>query len=418
VTGLRTELRRPSSAALLAECLGRIDALEPAVRAFTWLGVERARGLAAAADSDDRPRLLSGVPVGVKDIIDTAAIPTEYGSPAFEGRVPELSASVVLALEEAGAILLGKTVTAELAFAVPGTTRNPWSTDRTPGGSSMGSAAAVAAGMVPIAIGTQTNSSVIMPAALCGAVGYKPAAGGVALDGILAFSPTLDQFGCFAGSVRNVATVAAAAAGADTPVLRPADTPRLAVARTSDWMDAAPAVKQRFEDDLDALRDAGARIDEPRLPAAVDQARDVHRTIMAFEAAVNVAPLVRGREELLSPVLRRFLAEGASITQAVYDAALGARRERIEQWWRWAAPFDAVLTPAAPDEAPLRESTLTGDPRFCTRWSLVGAPALVLPTGLGPHGLPIGLQLVGSDDERLLAAAHWAETLLPPPQLT
>jgi Asp-tRNA(Asn)/Glu-tRNA(Gln) amidotransferase A subunit family amidase len=395
-------------------CLERVSALEPSVRAFAWFDGERALRLVGEGGDG----LLAGVPVGVKDLIDTAGIPTECGTPLLAGRVPEQSADLVVAVERAGAIVLGKTVTAELAFAAPGPTRNPWNLDRTPGGSSMGSAAGVAAGFFPLAIGTQTNSSVIMPAALCGVVGFKPSAGRHSLEGILSFSPTLDQVGCFARSSKGCGHLASALAE-EPPELwldeAPREPPRLAIARTSDWEGAAPAVRERFDADVARLREAGAQVSEPPLPGGLDDARLVHRTIMAWEGATELGPLVETRRAAVSEVLRRFLAEGAALGRTRYKSALAERERLVEEFRNWAEGFDAVVTPAAPDEAPSREGT--GDPRFCTRWTLVGAPAVVLRSGLGPQGLPIGLQLVGApgQDARLLGVAQWAEAQLDPP---
>jgi Asp-tRNA(Asn)/Glu-tRNA(Gln) amidotransferase A subunit family amidase len=354
----------------------------------------------------------------VKDVFDTAGIPTECGTTLLAGRVPERSARTVEAIEEAGGFVLGKTVTAELAFAAPGPTRNPWNFDRTPGGSSMGSAAGIAAGFFPLAIGTQTNSSVIMPAALCGVVGFKPSAHSISREGVMAFSPTLDQVGCFGRSVESCARLASVLGGNGLTDVRgdaPLSSPRLAVARTPDWADAAPAVREQFDADVARLREAGARVDEPELPADLDDARRVHRTIMASEGATELGPLVNPHPETASDVLRQFLAEGSSIGAERLETARRERHRLIELFARWAYGFDAILTPAAPDEAPFARTT--GDPRFCTRWTLVGAPAIVLPSGLGPQRLPIGLQLVGAPgaDARLVVAARWVEAQLQPP---
>jgi Asp-tRNA(Asn)/Glu-tRNA(Gln) amidotransferase A subunit family amidase len=444
-----------TSAALVEACLARAAEVEPWLHAFAWLDADRTRRLAAEADGRRqaiRERgggwpLLHGVPIGVKDIIDTAGVPTEHGSALFRGRVPERSAAVVEALERAGALVFGKTVTAELAFFHPGPTVNPWNPARTPGGSSMGSAAAVAAGLVPGAVGTQTNGSVIRPAAFCGVVGFKPTAGRLSRAGMLTFSQTLDQVGGFARTVEGAARLAAAMAGepleawwagpypgaasgaagaagrrqeaAAGAAAGRAPAPRFAAVRTGEWERAEPAMQARFEADLAALAAAGAVVEWPedgrprggeceRLPAGLDDALPVHRTIMAFEAAQALGPVVAERPNVVSDVLRAFLAEGARIPAAVYQAALRERERLVGVFASWAAPLDAVLTPPAVGEAPGPETT--GDPRFCTRWTLVGAPALVLPTGLGPVGLPLGLQLVGAPgaDRRLLAAAAWA----------
>lgn len=399
-------------------CLDRIESHEGAVRAFAWLDSSRASNLTPASDPSDPARPLAGLPIGVKDVFDTAGIPTECGTTLLAGRVPEHSASAVEAVEEAGAVVLGKTVTAELAFAAPGPTRNPWNLDHTPGGSSMGSAAGLAAGFFPLALGTQTNSSVIMPAALCGVVGFKPSAGTISRDGVMTFSPTLDQVGCFGQSVESCARLASVLAGDNLKdvagdVLLP--SPRLAVVRTSDWDDAAPAIREQFDVDVALLREAGARVDEPELPAELDDVRRVHRTIMASEGAMEVGPLVDRHPEEASDVLRRFLVEGSTISAEALETARRERRRLIERFAHWAAQFDAILTPAAPDEAPSAQST--GDPRFCTRWTLFGAPAIVVPSGLGPQCLPIGLQLVGAPgaDACLLGTARWVERHLQPP---
>lgn len=395
--------------------LARAEQVEPRLRAFAWLEPARARARAARLDaSRATPGALHGVTVGVKDIIDTAGVPTEYGTPLFAGRVPEGSAQVVVALERAGAIVLGKTVTTELAYFQPGPTRNPWDLSRTPGGSSMGSAAAVAAGIVPLAVGTQTNGSVIRPAAFCGVVGFKPTFGALPRDGVLTFSPTLDQIGGFARSVEDVALGVAAMTGEEPRPPRPlVAAPRLALAPTVDFERAEAAMRDRFENDVDELARAGARIERPALPRGLEEALPVLRTIMAFEAAEHIGPLVAGRPEVVSRVLRDLLDEGARISASAYRGAKAERERLVAEFGVWAAPFDAVLTPPAIGEAP--GLTTTGDPRFCTRWTLVGAPALTLPTGLGPSGLPLGLQLVGAPgaDRRLLETAAWVEARLP-----
>lgn len=404
-----------SSLATLERCLTRIAESEEIVRAFAWLDEDRARRLAIAADETGEVSSspLHGVPIGVKDIIDTAGIPTECGTALLRGRVPLESADVVTALERRGAYTLGKTVTAELAFAAPGPTRNPWNPERTPGGSSMGSAAGVAAGFFPVALGTQTNSSVIMPAALCGVVGFKPSAGSVSTAGILPFSPTLDQLGCFATSVEDVALVADAIAG---PLLFPRRetdaAPVIGVPALAEFEEAAPAIRASFERSLLALADQGATVERLSLPQALAAARAVHRTIMAFEAAQEIGPLVGSDPSQASDMLQRFLAEGAAVDVDAYARALEERARAREGFLDLARGVDLIACPAAPDEAPSREGT--GDPRFCTLWSLVGAPALTLPAGRGPSGLPIGLQLVASNgaDGALLETARWVEAAL------
>lgn len=411
-----------TSAELVASYVERIDRLEPTVRAFAWFDPDRATALGRDADRSGpgNGRSLQGVPIGVKDIIDVAGIPTGCGTRILEGRTPTTSAAVVERLERAGAISIGKTVTAELAFAVPGPTTNPWNRGRTPGGSSMGSAAGVAAGLFPAAIGTQTNSSTIMPAALCGVVGFKPSRGSIPLAGIMRFSPSLDQVGSFTTSVTDAALLASILTGTPTRTWlaqRPPKQPHFVIARTSEWAGAATSVQERFDRDVGLLANAGVLIEEKELPAGFEEARATHRTIMAYEAARDVEPIVAGRRTEVSDQLNRFLDEGAAVEKSAYLAALERRQRLTRAFEAWIAPYDAALTPAAPDEAPTIETT--GDPRFCTHWTLIGAPALVLPSGQGPHGLPLGLQVVGGlgSDRQLLATALLVEPLLERPSL-
>jgi Asp-tRNA(Asn)/Glu-tRNA(Gln) amidotransferase A subunit family amidase len=408
-----------TSSALVERALRRYAETEPQIHAFAWIDAERASRLATA--SDERRRSggvagpLEGIPIGVKDIFDTAGIPTENGSGLFSGRVPTDTCPAVRAAEAAGAIVLGKTVTAELAYLTPGHTLNPWDPSRTSGGSSMGSAAAVAAGVVPAAIGSQTNGSVIRPAAFCGVVGFKPTVGRIPTEGVFEFSRTLDHVGVFAGSVRSAGLFAAILAG-ETERAPHADhdrVPRFAALRTSEWEHASDEMRERFQADVDALALVGGPVEWPKPPEGLDDAPRILRTVMLYEAGQAVLPKVARRPETVSAFARAQLAEGARIDHRVYAEALATRDRLVATFLDWASGYDAILTPPAVGEAPTPETT--GDPRFCTRWSLVGAPAITIPTGLGPHRLPLGLQLVGApgDDERLLAAAAWAEAMLP-----
>jgi Asp-tRNA(Asn)/Glu-tRNA(Gln) amidotransferase A subunit family amidase len=410
-----------TSTGLVERGLRRYLETEPMIHAFAWLDEERARSLASA--SDDRRGAgspvgrLEGIPIGVKDIFDTAGIPTENGSKLFAGRVPEQSAAAVRAAESAGAIVIGKTVTAELAYLTPGHTRNPWDPERTPGGSSMGSAAAVAAGVIPAAIGSQTNGSVIRPAAFCGVVGFKPTVGRISLEGAFEFAHTLDHAGVFARSVRSAGLFAAILAGdrERAPELDEAHVPRLAALRTGEWEHASDAMRDRFQTDVDLLADAGGPIEWPAPPKGLDDAQTILRTIMLYEGAQAVLPKIARKPQLASALARERLGEGARMTEREYQDALRARDQLVAAFVDWAAPYDAILTPPTTGEAPGLDTT--GDPRFCSRWSLIGAPAIVIPTGLGPSRLPLGLQLVAApgDDARLLSAAIWAERMLPAP---
>ena len=408
-----------TSRALVEACLRRYDEREPTVHAFAWLDRERAVRLADAADAKPREGaalgLLHGVPIGVKDIFDTAGIPTENGSPLYKGRVPERSAAAVEALEAAGAIVVGKTVTTELAFFHPGPTRNPHDPSRTPGGSSMGSAAAVAAGMIPGAVGSQTNGSVIRPAAFCGVVGAKPTYGRLSLDRVMPFAPTLDHAGTFAHTVEGAAWLCAAIARAPIDAWWAGASeapPRFAAIRTKHWDGASDAMRERFQRAIDALAAAGRAIEWPAPPPAVDDAVPLLRTIMARESVGTIGAAIARDPAKASDVAKALVAEGEAIPDAAYRAALSERDRLIATFDAWASPYDAVLTLAAKDEAPTPETT--GDPIFCSRWSLTGAPAITIPMGRGPAGLPLGLQLVGApgEDRRLFAAAAWAERIV------
>jgi len=402
--------------------LARIAARDEAIQAWTWLNPEEAiraaRRCDAAFEAGQTLGPLEGIPVGVKDIFATAGVPTEMGSPAYKGYIPNESAKVIERLEARGGFVLGKTVTTECAFLTPGKTRNPWNPRHTPGGSSSGSAAAVAAGFVPAALGTQTNGSVIRPAAFCGVVGFKPTQGLVPIAGALAFSHTLDQPGLFTRSGRDAAWFAAAlGVDGDRPreALRPLpEAPHLAAVRSPVWDLAEDHARQSFVDCLQALRKGGARVEEIELPGPFGEAHQAIRTIMAVESAFNLEALYRDKASLLSAALRDFMTEGVNTGSPVYLRALKTRRELQDELDAFLEGFDAIVTPSTTGEAP---ATLgqTGNPAFCSIWSLCGGPAVTIPAGLGPRGLPLGLQIVGAQgqDERLLAVALWCEERLP-----
>ncbi len=408
-------------------CLEQIERHDARVQAWEWFSPEHALGAARGCDRLDETLPLRGIPVAVKDIIATAGIPTEMGSLAFAGHVPARSAAVVERLLAAGAYVMGKSVTAELAYFSPGKTRNPWNVAHTPGGSSSGSAAAVASGFVPAAIGTQTNGSVIRPAAYCGVVGFKPSAGLIPRTGIQAFSRTLDQVGVFARSIDDAALFASCLAGHDphdpasrTDAALPArigpciSAPRLAAVRSPVWSLADTAQQQSFEQSVARLRAAGAVVEELTLDPLFEGAHAALRTIMYAEAARELVALQAAHRGQLSERLNALIDEGRTIGDDALAVALElrARLQAVMQpvWSR----FDGIVTPPATGEAP---ATLahTGDPTFCTIWTLCGLPALNLPVGRGPQGLPLGLQLVGADgdDATLLAAARWCAETLP-----
>ena len=402
-------------------CLGRIDALDGEIKAFVHLDREHVLSQARTLDERRAERRaigpLHGVPVALKDIIDTADYPTEFGSPLCTGRRPRHDATVVAKLRAAGAVIIGKTVTTEFAYYHPGPTRNPHDLTHTPGGSSSGSAAGVAANMVPLALGSQTNGSVIRPAAFCGVFAVKPSHGLVSRAGVLTLSRTLDHVGAFARSLADLALILDVIAGHDPadPDTRPfaaADfrevqrepppvPPRFAFVRTPIWDKADADTKAAFEELAAGLGASLATVD---LPQPFIEAWEVHRTIMATEMAHNLAPLLARGEP--SAVMRKLLAHGRSVSAVDYLAALAKPapyRAAIVELFN---EFDAIVTPAAPGVAP-KGLSATGDPAFCTLWTLTGLPAVSLPLFAGAGGLPLAAQLVGAPgrDARLLRTA-------------
>jgi Asp-tRNA(Asn)/Glu-tRNA(Gln) amidotransferase A subunit family amidase len=407
-----------SATELAASQLARIAATDAHIDA--WAHLDAGHVIAAAACCDAVPaRLrgpLAGMGIGIKDIIATAELPTQMGSKVHEGYRPDADAACVARLKAAGGYVFGKTVTTAYAFLDPGKTRNPWNPAHTPGGSSSGSAAAVAASHVAGALGTQTNGSVIRPAAYCGVVGYKPTRGAIPLDGVHIFSETLDQVGSFTRSVADAARVAHAVAepGAIAAAIAPlSHPPRLACLGGFPWVELDCDDDDHVEAAATRLR-ASAMVASVDLPAAWHTVDRVHRTIMLFEGARNLGALQERERARLSPKLNAALDEGRTISDDVYRAAIEARRRAIAELTAWMAGFDAVLAPSAPSAAP-RGLDSTGDPSCCTLWSLLGFPAITIPVARNAAGLPIGLQIAtaaGADD-RLLATAAWCEQRLP-----
>ena len=408
--------RRFDAAALMRECLDRVAEREPAVQAWEHLDADAAMRRAEATDRDAQGPL-QGVPLAIKDIIDVAAMPTRYGSPIFSSSAPAAaSAECVQALQAAGAIVIGKSVTTEFAYYSPGKTRNPWNGAHTPGGSSMGSAAAVACGMAAGALGTQTNGSVIRPAAFCGVVGFKPSFGTVSNHGTLDPWPTLDHTGVFARHVGDAALLASVIArhGAVAPtVLMPSRALKLALVRSPVWPLADRAQQESLEKSAAKLRHAGAAVEELILPPEYDQAHAVHRVIMAYEGARHFRALQERHRDLMSAKLNELLDEGAALGEKDYAEALAAAHKLQKGFGAVVGDFDALITPPAAGEAPATLAE-TGTPAFCTIWTLLGAPAITIPVALGPTGLPLGLQIVGvrGADDRTLGAAAWCEAHL------
>jgi len=411
-----------SAAELTRAYLTRCSRLEPRIEAWEHLDAEGALDRAEALDAVRRQGgpvgPLHGIVLGIKDIIHIAGMPTTMGSPIYAGQVAAESAPVVQALVAAGAVMPGKTVTTEFAYYTPRKTRNPWNTAHTPGGSSMGSAAAVAAGMACAALGTQTNGSVIRPAAYCGVVGFKPGHGAIDTRGMLVFAPTFDTVGVFARSAADAAALAATIVGPQCGVTAEITSlrhpPRLAAVRSPVWNAADAAQQKMLASNVAALRQAGPSVDEAELPGLFAQAHDIHRCIMAYEGAMNLGPVQRQHRDRISERLNEFLDEGAAIAEDRYREALRLRKRLQQEFAHFFGDYDAVITPPASGEAPATLAE-TGNPAFCSIWTLLGVPAVTIPVGLGARGLPLGMQIVAGAgrEDVVLAVADYCETILP-----
>lgn len=417
---------RINSEELVSACVTRIKADEGRVQAWAFFDPEYA--LQQAREADQRRREgkplgpLHGLPVGIKDIIDTKDMPTADGTVLHAGRTPFEDAALVAKLRAAGAVIMGKTVTTELATYSPGKTRNPHNPEHTPGGSSSGSAAAVAAHMVPLAIGTQTNGSVIRPAAYCGVIGFKPSFGLISRHGILKQSRPLDQVGVIARSVEDAALLAEQLIGFDDndpdtrplarPLLRetamqePPVPPTLAFVKTAMWKMVDAQCEEAF---AELVAHLGERVEEFKLPAAYKDAWKWHQTIMEADLAKNYeADYQEGRDKL-SEALRGQIERGRRVRAVDYNKALDkvpALNSGLNELFE--LRYEAILTPAATGTAP-RGLESVGSPAFCTLWTLCGLPAITLPLMQGADGLPLGVQLVGprGGDARLLRTARW-----------
>jgi amidase len=413
----RIAAREITALALVDACLARIDSREAEIRAWQHLDAEAARAQALARDAAPAPLgPLHGVPVGVKDLIDTAESPTEYGSPIYEGHRPSHDAECVRLLRAAGAVVLGKTVTTEFATFKPPPTRNPHHRGHTPGGSSSGSAAAVAEGMVPAALGSQTAGSVIRPAAFCGVVGFKPSFAAIAVGGVKPLAAALDTLGTFARSVEDAALVARAIGRTGGPLAAPdpgpLPLPAVALCRTPEWDRAEPAMVTALEAVLERLASAGARTARIDMPEPFAELARAQNDIMWAQTAKSLAHEWETRPELLSPGLTARLEEGAAVSPARLAEALALVERCRGESEALFAGHDLLLTAAAAGEAPSIETT--GDPVFNRAWTALHVPCLTLPAGSGPHRLPLGAQLVArqGEDARLVAWARWVETVL------
>ncbi len=406
---------REVGAVELAEaCLARIAERDAAIKAWAYLDPEQVLAQARACDAGKPQGLLHGVPVGIKDIIDTADMPTEYGSAIYAGNRPMWDAACVNAIRAAGGIIMGKTVTAELATSFQGKTANPHNFAHTPGGSSSGSAAALADFMVPLALGTQTGGSTVRPASYCGVVGYKPSYGLIARNGVKQVSETLDTVGLMGRTVPDVALLAAAMTGRSVLAKTTRDRPpRIGVWRTFELAEAAPETVAALDGAARKLAAAGAAVSEATMHALFAELGGAQRDIQYFEMAQSLGFEMRRHGERISSMLRGQIEEGMQCTPERYDKghALATQcRELIDKVF---GEFDILLTPSAPGEAHVGLEG-TGSAVFNRNWTLLRLPCVNVPTAQGPHGLPVGVQVVGryAQDAATLAAAAWVERAL------
>ncbi|MEP2027153.1 MAG: amidase [Paracoccaceae bacterium] len=422
-----------SSVALVEAYLARIEQTDEAIRAWVWLNKDYALEQAREADRIRRAGraigALHGVPVGLKDIVDTADIPTERGTTIFADRQPDADARIVERLREAGAVIMGKTKTTELAYLHPTDTTNPHDTTRTPGGSSSGSAAAVAARHVPLAVGTQTGGSVIRPASFCGIYGLKPTRGVISRSGVLRTSGSLDQIGVFGNTLEDIALLAdvlgcydqtdAASFARPRPAMLAGAQSDAPVEPDIAWFDL-PFHDRLYKDAAEGLEQViealGARVE--RFPAAPQLVglTDIHKTIYDYEIACNMADIEPRNGDQFSSEMHEAMARGRAISEEQYQEAVEIKTSADAFFANHFNDFDAVMAPSATGEALPLSAGNTGDAVYCTIWTLAGLPCLTLPVLVGENGLPIGIQLIGAleEDDRLLRTAAWVQNTLSP----
>ena len=403
--------RELTSEALVTACLAHIESREREVQAWAFLDPALALAQARRFDSESPRSPLHGIPVGIKDVFDTADMPTEYGSPIYRDYRPRSDAACVALLREAGCVILGKTVTTEFANNHPSRTRNPHNPAHTPGGSSSGSAAAVADWMVPLALGTQTGGSTIRPAAYCGAVGYKPTFNSINRAGLKFVSESLDTVGIISRWAGDAALAIQVLSQRNPVAVQ--GTPRVGLWRTPRWSDADDATHAVIERAVATLKQAGAQVVDFEMPAGSDRLFDEHGIIMHYDAARALAWEYAHHREQISASLRPRLEEGKELTRRAYDGARELARDCRRRLIYQMREIDFLVTPSAPGEAPGRLDT-TGSSLFNRVLTLLGVPCVTLPHGAGPHGLPLGVQLVGryEGDMELLAWAEWVEQRL------
>jgi Asp-tRNA(Asn)/Glu-tRNA(Gln) amidotransferase A subunit family amidase len=397
--------------ALMDAYLDHIATRDPTVRAFAHFDPAQARKAAAAT----RPGPLQGIPIGVKDVLDTADMPSQYGSPIWANWQPKADSAPVAWARKAGAVAIGKTVTTEFATRKPGPTMNPANPAHTPGGSSSGSAAGVGAGLFPLAYGTQTAGSVIRPAAFCGAVGYKPTFGLISRIGMKIMADSLDTIGVIARTVADCALFAGAVSGRDLgdPDTKPGTAPRIGICRSPTWATAAPETETLLARVTEALARAGATVTHRELPNAFNALVDAQPIIMNSESARALGWELANHPDQLSDGLRERLEWGLSQTEAALQNAYATFATTQHAFPDATKDLDILVTPSAPGEAP-KGLEWTGDPAFNSIWTSLHVPCVTVPAGTGPNGLPLGIQIVGrqGDDRAVLAWARWVEAAI------
>ena len=391
-------------------CLERIHEREPHVQAWQYLDAKQVLAVARALDQRSAHGPLHGVPFGVKDIIDTCDMPTEYGSPIYKGHQPASDAACVALSRRAGGVLMGKTVTTEFANRHPGKTRHPRDPQRTPGGSSSGSAAAVGDCMVPLALGTQTTGSTIRPASFCGVFGYRPSYGDLRCVGVKEAAGSLDTLGLFARSIADIALYRDVLLGIPAEPLpdAPATPPRIGFCRTHLWSIVEPTTQCLLEDAAQQLAKAGAQVEEVTLPPEFAQIEEAQRWITSFEFARNLTWEIDHHWEQISDELKAGrLQDGLACRFQRYGAARDFAEACRGKFADMCAPYDVLLTAAVTGEAPLGWHTGNASP--CVIWTTMYVPAITVPVFTGPNGLPIGAQLIGkrNQDRALFVTAQW-----------
>jgi Asp-tRNA(Asn)/Glu-tRNA(Gln) amidotransferase A subunit family amidase len=421
---------RLSSVQLVKSCLSRITDTDDSIKAWAFLDPDAALAQAAECDRIRKAGMatgrLHGIPVGLKDIIDTAKMPTQRGTPIFAGRETAHVARLVERLREEGAVIMGKTVTTELAFVHANETRNPHNANYSPGGSSSGSAAAVAAMHVPLAIGTQTNGSVIRPASFCGTFGFKPTRGVISRTGVLQTSISLDQVGCFGRSLEDVALLTDAIGDYDQndPASFARPRPKMLEGAQAEaivtpdfaWFDLPfnERLSGDARDGMEAVLEIlGSKVARMEPADTLSNLITVQARIHEYEIAHHQAEVFEKHWDQISETLKPVIERARKITKAEYEDALAVKASAESFFMSFFLDYDAIIAPSATGEAP-KFGEGTGDPVFSTLWTLAGLPCVSLPLLVGDNGLPIGVQLIGrnEEDDRLLRSARWLQTYL------